>query len=70
MAVSEAHIRATRKYQAAHYEAMRFDAPIGFKVRVQDAARAAGISPSEYMRRAILEALERSQVGADGKGSE
>ena len=59
MASTEAHKRATRKYQAAHYEAMRFDAPIGFKDRVRQAAQAAGVSPSQYMRDAILQRMEQ-----------
>lgn len=68
--VSEAKKRANKKYSDAHIDQIRFDAPKGFKERVQQAARAEGVSTSLYMRRAILEALERSQVGAKGKGSE
>ena len=58
MAMSEAHNRATRKYQAAHIDQIRFDAPRGFKDRVQQAAQAAGVSPSQYMRDAILQRME------------
>lgn len=61
MASTEAHKRATRKYQAAHYEAMRFDAPIGFKDRVRAAAQAAGVSPSQFMRDAITKAMEEEK---------
>lgn len=61
MASTEAHKRATRKYQAAHYEAMRFDAPIGFKDRVRAAAQAAGVSPSQFMRDAITKAMEEKK---------
>ena len=61
MASSEAHKRATRKYQAAHYEAMRFDAPIGFKDQVRAAAQAAGVSPSQFMRDAIIRAIEEQR---------
>lgn len=59
MAMSEAHNRATRKYQAAHIDQIRFDAPRGFKDRVQQAAQAARVSPSQYMRDAILQRMEQ-----------
>lgn len=59
MAMSEAHNRATRKYQAAHIDQIRFDAPRGFKDRVQQAAQAAGVSPSQYMRDAIMQRMEQ-----------
>lgn len=68
--VSEAKKRANKKYSDAHIDQIRFDAPKGFKERVQQAAQAEGVSTSLFMRRAILEALERSQVGAEGKGSD
>ena len=68
--VSEAKKRANKKYSDAHIDQIRFDAPRGFKERVQQAAQTEGVSTSFYMRRAILEALERSQVGAEGKGSD
>ena len=68
--VSDAKKRANRKYSDAHIDQIRFDAPRGFKERVQQAAQAEGVSTSFYMRRAILEALERSQVGAEEEGSE
>ena len=68
--VSEAKRRANKKYSDAHIDQIRFDAPKGFKERVQQAAQAEGVSTSLYMRRAILEALERSQAGAEEKGSE
>lgn len=68
--VSDAKKRANRKYSDAHIDQIRFDAPRGFKARVQQAAQAEGVSTSLYMRRAILEALERSQVGAEEEGSE
>lgn len=67
MAMSEAHKRATRKYNLAHYEAMRFDAPIGFKDRVRAAAQAAGVSPSQYMRDAILQRMEQDSAQASNK---
>lgn len=70
MPITDARKRANRKYNAAHTDQLRFDAPRGFKDRVQQAAQAEGVSTSYYMRRAILEALERSKVGADEKGSE
>ena len=68
--VSEAKKRANKKYSDAHIDQIRFDAPRGFKERVQQAAQTEGVSTSFYMRRAILEALERSQVGAEEEGSE
>lgn len=68
--VSEAKKRANKKYSDAHIDQIRFDAPRGFKERVQQAAQAEGVSTSFYMRRAILEALERSQAGAEEEGSE
>lgn len=61
MAMSEAHNRATRKYQAAHIDQIRFDAPRGFKDRVQQAAQAAGVSPSQFMREAIIRAIEEQK---------
>ena len=70
MARTEAQRRAAKKYNSIHTDQIRFDAPRGFKERVQQAAQAEGVSTSFYMRRAILEALERSQVGAEGKGSD
>ena len=68
--VSEAKKRANKKYSDAHIDQIRFDAPRGFKERVQQAAQTEGVSTSFYMRRSILEALERSQAGAEEKGSE
>ena len=70
MPLSEAKKRANHKYSATHRDQIRFDAPKGFKERVQQAAQAEGVSTSFYMRRAILEALERSHAAAEGKGSE
>lgn len=64
MAVSEAHKRATRKYEAAHYDAIRFDVPKGDKERIQDAAKAAGQSLAAYIREAIARRM------AEEKGSE
>ena len=63
VAVSEAHIRATRKYEAAHYDAIRFDVPKGDKERIQAAAQAAGQSLAAYIREAIARRM------TDDKGS-
>lgn len=70
VARTEAQRRAAKKYNSTHTDQIRFDAPKGFKERVQQAAQAEGVSTSFYMRRAILEALERSHAAAEGKGSE
>ena len=59
MAKTEAQKRAARKYNDAHTDQIRFDAPRGFKDRVQQAAQAAGVSPSQYMRDAILQRMEQ-----------
>ena len=61
MAMSEAHNRATRKYQAAHIDQIRFDAPRGFKEQIKQAAQAAGVSPSQFMRDAITRAIEEQK---------
>lgn len=63
MAVSEAHKRATRKYEAAHYDAIRFDVPKGDKARIQAAAQAAGQSMGAYIRQAILARMEQEPQG-------
>ena len=68
--VSEAKKRENKKYSDAHIDQIRFDAPKGFKECVQQAAQAEGVSTSLFMRRAILAALERAQVGAEEKGSD
>ena len=44
---------------ANHIDAMRFDAPKGFKERVRAAAERAGVSPSTYMRDAIIARMEQ-----------
>lgn len=59
MARTEAQKRASRKYNATHTDAMRFDAPKGFKERVCAAAERAGVSPSTYMRDAIIARMEQ-----------
>ena len=56
MPLSEARKRANKKYSDAHLDAMRFDAPKGFKER---AAERAGVSPSTYMRDAIIARMEQ-----------
>jgi hypothetical protein len=61
MAQSEARKRASAKYNAAHTDQMRFDAPKGFKERVRVAAAAAGLSPSRYMRDAVLRRIEEDE---------
>ena len=63
MPISEARKRANKKYNDIHTDQIRFDAPRGFKERVQQAAQAAGVSTSQYMRQAILDAMERASVG-------
>lgn len=65
MPISDARKRANRKYNDAHTDQIRFDAPKGFKDRVQQAAQAAGVSPSQYMRDAILQRMERDKVKED-----
>lgn len=67
MPKTEAQIRAKKKYDSAHYEPVRFDAPIGFKDRVRAAAQAAGVSPSQYMRDAILARMEQDSAQASTK---
>ena len=50
MARTEAQKRASRKYNATHTDAMRFDA-----------AERAGVSPSTYMRDAIIARMEQDE---------
>ncbi len=61
MPLSEARKRANKKYSDAHLDAMRFDAPKGFKERVRAAAERAGVSPSTYMRDAIIARMEQDE---------
>lgn len=61
MPSTEAQKRASRKYMANHIDAMRFDAPKGFKERVRAAAERAGVSPSTYMRDAIIARMEQDE---------
>ena len=63
MPISEARKRANQKYNSAHYEKIHFDTPIGFKDKVRQAAQAAGVSPSQYMRDAILQRMEKEAQG-------
>ncbi len=63
--VSDAKKRANKKYSDAHIDQIRFDAPRGFRDRVQQAAQAAGVSPSRWMREIISAALERAEVDRD-----
>ena len=57
MPISDARKRANKKYNDTHTDQIRFDAPRGFKDRVQLAAQAAGVSTSQYMRDAILQRM-------------
>ena len=59
MPLSEARKRANKKYSDTHLDAMRFDAPKGVKERVRAAAERAGVSPSTYMRDAIIARMEQ-----------
>lgn len=65
MAMSEAHIRATRKYQTAHYDSLRLDVRKGDKERIRQAAQAAGVSVSAYIRMAIVAQMERDGIAED-----
>lgn len=62
MAVSEARKRATRKYEASHYDALRLDIRKGDKERIKQAAQAAGVSVAVYVRRAIAAQMERDGI--------
>lgn len=62
MAVSDARKRATRKYEAAHYDPIKFDVPKGDKERIQAAAKAAGQSMGAYIRQAVY-----ARMGADAQ---
>lgn len=65
MAVSAAKKRANRKYQAAHYDALRLDIKQGDKARIQAAAKAAGVSVAVYVRRAIAAQMTRDGLPTD-----
>lgn len=65
MPISDARKRANRKYNDAHYEKVHFDAPIGFKEQVRAAAQASGVSPSQYMRDAVLQRVEADAAKVD-----
>lgn len=59
MPSSEAHKRATRKYESTHYDPIKFDVPKGDKARLQAAAQAAGQSLSAYIRQALYARMEQ-----------
>lgn len=51
----------TREYQRKHYKKMAVVCTIEEGERVEQAAKKAGLSKSEYMKRAILEKIEREE---------
>lgn len=51
----------TREYQRRHYKKMAVVCTIEEGERVEQAAKNAGLSKSEYMKRAIFEKIEREQ---------
>lgn len=51
----------TREYQRRHYKKMAVVCTIEEGERVEQAAKNAGLSKSEYMKRAILEKIEREE---------
>ena len=48
-----------REYQRKHYKKMAVVCTIEEGERIEKAAKAAGLSKSEYMKRAIFEKIER-----------
>lgn len=63
MPVSEARKRATRKYEAAHYDSIKIDVPKGDKERIQAAAKDVGLSLAAYVRQAIYKQMEEEKQG-------
>ena len=54
MPASKAQLKATNKYNAAHYDSLRIVVPKGQKATIQAAAQAAGTSVNDYTQRALL----------------
>ena len=53
--------RYDREFQREHYDKMAVVCTIEEGERVEQAAKKAGLSKSEYMKRAILEKIEREE---------
>ena len=59
MSVSEARLRANRKYQEEKLDEIKFRVPKGNKERIQEHAKAQGESTNAFIYRAVNEAIER-----------
>lgn len=50
---SEAHNKASQKYQKSHYERVALSLPIGTKDEWKESAEVAGESLAEYIKKAV-----------------
>ena len=55
MAYSKSQRKATEKWEALHYEQIKFTAPKGFNARLTEASKLVGKSKRKF----IIEALEK-----------
>lgn len=58
---SEAHNKASQKYQKSHYERVALSLPIGIKDEWKKSADDAGESLAEYIRKAV-EMRRKSEI--------
>lgn len=70
MAMSQAHIRASSKYNKANYEEVKIRVPKGYRDNVlKVAASASGVSLNEFVLSAVAQAIKNMHPdieGADG----
>lgn len=58
MAYNEAQKKATMKWEARNYDKIQITAPKGFKQRLTEAAKAAGVPYRQFIMRALEKAME------------
>ena len=60
MAISKAQQAAVKRYSNAHYDQISVRLPKGYRDRIQQAAEAAGVSSTAYIRAALDAAMEKA----------
>ena len=65
MPVSEAQLRAVKKYQAEHYDVIKVKAPKGEKDQIKAHADGRGESMNAFVLRSVRETMARDNKGPE-----